>query len=37
MEHIINKANILWGGIAVFLATVLDNFGIYFLDFWFLI
>ena len=23
MEHIINKANILWGGIAVFLATVL--------------
>ena len=33
MEHIINKANILWGGIAVFLATVFGEFWYLFLGF----
>ena len=33
MEHIINKANILWGGIAVFLATFFGEFWYLFLGF----
>lgn len=33
MEHIINKANILWGGIAVFLATVFGEFWYLFFGF----